>query len=132
MNEYCDEFLDDVFDWFPTKLGEPVLQAKRRAYLSQLEVITSMDLTRRLGMLSSVGELITAMMKEYGTSVDGYVPSGLRMHYDVVGKPTPQGPAFVFERRAEEAFSGNIYFTSAPLRFADHWRVLTELEKVFS
>jgi hypothetical protein len=53
------------------------------------------------------------------------------MHYDSAAMPVPRPPEFSFERRAGVIYASNEYFSSAPLRTADHIRILHELEKAF-
>jgi hypothetical protein len=47
-------------------------------------------------------------------------------------KQRPHAPEFVFERRAGEAYSSNVYFSSAPLQTKDHLKLLDSLELLLS
>jgi hypothetical protein len=131
-NALCDEFLGEIFDWLPKIIDRPVKQKNTKAYISQMEVTTSVDMMTVFNKLSDVGRLIAVLLESYGQESDAYIASGFKMHYDTLGKPFPRGLEFVFERRANEPFDKNVYFTSAPLRTDDHLKVLAAIETAFS
>lgn len=131
-NSVCDDFLNDVFDWLPKQLNRVLKQGEPRAYLSQVEVTSEIDLASTFGKLSSAGGLISDLLNAYGQKTDTYIVNGFKMHYDVEGKPLPRGLEFIFERRAGELYSKNTYFSSAPLRTDDHLNVLEKIEAIFA
>ncbi|OAF06677.1 hypothetical protein AYJ54_19335 [Bradyrhizobium centrolobii] len=130
-NSACDEFMGEVLEWAKTEHAIPIKESGVKAFISQLEVVTNVDLEKHLQKIDSVAALIGQSLKSYGQPVGLYQMSGIKLHYDSAATPVPRPPEFVFERRAGEPYSTNQYFSSAPLRTADHMRVLNQLEKIF-
>jgi hypothetical protein len=126
-NELSDSFLDEVFIW-AAQQHDITLNETARAY----EVAASVNLGGIFKKFASVGELIASLLKAYRQQADSYQVSGLKLHYDVSDKVASRAPEFVFERRAEEPYAQNLYFTSAPLRTIDHLQVLEVLERTFA
>jgi hypothetical protein len=127
----ADEFLSEVLTWAAQKHNLPVRESGVKAYISQLEVISSIDMESKLSHLSAVGKLLAECLKQYGQPVADYGVIGLRMHYDSMAVPIPRPPQFVFERRLGQQYSTNEFFTSAPVRTEDHLKILSALEKAF-
>jgi hypothetical protein len=130
-NHICDEFISEVIEWATSEHDIPVRQSGAKAFVSQLEVVSPIDLDKHLSMISSIGALIFEAVKSYGQAVAQYHMSGIKLHYDTMSTPIPRPPEFTFERRAGQAYSTSEFFTSAPLQTADHMRVLDHLERIF-
>jgi len=130
-NSLTDDFISDLFAWVQEHHNLPVKETEVRAYLSQMVVISNVDVARTFSGINAIGPLFAKAIKSYGQTVQGYRLSGLRMHYDAMETPVPRSPEFSFERRAGEKYSTNEFFTSAPLRTSDHLKVLEALEKAF-
>ncbi|MDA9463051.1 hypothetical protein [Bradyrhizobium sp. CCBAU 53415] len=130
-NSTCDEFMGEVLKWATTEHNIPVKENGVKAFLSQLEIASNANLEKHLQKIDSVAALIGQSLQSYGQPVALYQISGIKLHYDSAALPVPRPPEFVFERRAGQPYSANEYFSSAPLRTADHMRVLDQLEKIF-
>lgn len=130
-NSVCEEFLDEVLEWARSQHNIPVAQTDAKAFISQLEVISPIDLDKHLARFRSVGALIFEAVKSYGQSVAPYHMSGIKLHYDTFSTSIPRPPEFTFERRAGQAYSTNAFFTTAPLKTKDHMHVLEHLELLF-
>jgi len=129
--DLADEFLSEILAWATREHNLPVKETGVRAYISQLEVISQIDMESKLSRLSQVGKLLAEFLKGYGQPVANYGISGLRMHYDSMATPIPRPPHFAFERRVGQEYSTNEFFTSAPIRTKDHLEILNALEKAF-
>jgi hypothetical protein len=129
--DLADEFLSEILAWAIREHKLPIKETGVRAYISQLEVTSSIDMDLKLERLNAVGELLAKCLNGYGQPVPNYIVSGLRMHYDSMATPVPRPPNFVFERRVGQVFATNEFFTSAPTRTKDHLAILDALEKAF-
>lgn len=127
-NSICDEFLSEVLNWATTEHKIPVSETGVKAYLSQIEVTSDVDIGK-VFKVGHIGTLLAATLKGYGQPAGSYAVNGIRMHYDSMTMPVPRAPEFVFERRAGEVYSSDVYFSSAPLRTKDHMHALSEFEK---
>jgi hypothetical protein len=127
-----DDFLGEVLIWAAEKHQLPVKETGVMAYISQLEVISEINVGAIFSKLKTIGTLFSEALTRYGQPVPAYEFNGLRMHYDSMATPIPRPPHFIFERRVGQVYSTNEYFTSAPLRTEDHLRVLEILEKLLS
>lgn len=130
-NSLIDEFLGELFAWAKHVHKLPMRETGVRAYLSQMEVISAIDIGAVFSKVAPIGGLLAEALKAYGQPVQEYKISGLKMHYDSMALPVPRAPEFAFERRAGELYSANEFFTSAPVRTGDHLQILEALEKVF-
>ncbi len=129
---YSDQFLDEIFSSLPREF-DIEMKETRRSYLSQVEVMIPIDIGAALENFTTVGQRVFELLKQYDSpNIEEYRFSSFKMHYDQTGKANPRSPEFLFERRAAEPYSANIYFSSAPLRTSDHMQVLDLLEKTFS
>lgn len=124
----CDLFLEEVFSWVPVKFDIPVKPTDVRSYASQVEVLTSIDIGEAFSKFVPIGKFIGEKLRSYGQAPDDFSISGLRMHYDIQGKPSPQAPEFAFERRATVPYTSNLFFSAAPLSTNDHLETLDVLE----
>jgi hypothetical protein len=130
-NSVTDEFLGELLHWAATQHDLPVKETGVRAYVSQLEVTTTIDIEAVVPKINAIGALLAGALQSYGQPVPDYKINGIKMHYDSMTTPVPRAPEFVFERRAGQLYSTNQFFTSAPLRTKDHMYILGELEKLW-
>jgi hypothetical protein len=131
-NSIADDFMGEILNWAATEHKIPVKETGVKAFVSQLEVITSIDLGAVFPKINAIGGLLAQALKSYGQPVPNYAISGIKMHYDSAATPVPRPPEFVFERRAGQSYSANEFFSSAPLRTKDHMYILGEIEKLFT
>ena len=128
--EVIQQFIDDVFEWVIQDFGitfdyhdPPNVFA-----MSSLEVESDVCHTSARNAFSVIGEKITALLESYGQEVPKFEPTSLMFHCDetrVTGiKPTK----FTFERREGRLFDEKLFFSTAPLKTADHLELLNELE----
>ncbi|MCW2227222.1 hypothetical protein [Bradyrhizobium elkanii] len=130
-NSICDEFVSEVIGWATTEQKIPINETGVKAFLSQLEVTTDLNLSAVFQKINAIGTRLAKALSSYGQPVPSYAVNGIRMHYDSASMPLPRPPEFVFERRAGQPYSSNEFFSSAPLTTKDHMHILVELEKLF-
>jgi len=132
--EQCDEFLDDLISWtleeMPIIIDENA--PRGNAYLSQVEIEAEMHLNETLLTLSSIGLDIAQKLDSYGQHSPEFRISGIRMHTDVSNFFPLKPVDFSIERRSGAPYTSNLYFSSAPLKTADHMNVLNQLEILLS
>jgi hypothetical protein len=126
-----DEFLGELLAWAEQEHSLPVKETGVKAYLSQLVVVSPVDIGAAFSKFSAIGVMLADALRNYGQQHREYRVSGIKMHYDSMIEPPPRAPEFTFERRAGELFSTKEFFTSAPVRTSDHLAILEALEKVF-
>jgi hypothetical protein len=133
-NSICDAFLTEFLQWANAQgfRAKPVNLTGVRAYLSQIEVTSNASFERIFSKLNDVGVGVTKMLASYGQPASEYKVRGFRMHYDVIENPALGAPEFVFERRSGAAFSSNTFFASAPIKTAEHLKMLESLEALLS
>jgi hypothetical protein len=127
-----DELMSELLAWAAKEHDLPVKETGVVAYVSQLEVITTVDIGSVFSRIDSIGALLATVLKDYGEPVPEYKISGLKMHYDSMAMPIPRPSEFSFERRRTELYSTNQFFSSAPVRTDDHLRVLEALERLLA
>jgi hypothetical protein len=126
--DISDRFLDDLIGWLERNF-EQRGREKARAYVSQFEVRTEINLGRTFAALDPIGTALAKAVSTYSAEVPKFEISGVRMHYSPRGDEA-MPTQFIFERRAESPFSENLYFSSAPLCTLDHENLLREIECV--
>ena len=131
--DVLDAFLVDMCEWMETALGLKRVEthAINRAYESNVLVKSDAKFLKALDALRPVQDLVTKSVKDT-TGVDApYVPFGISLATDHAQIPSGLKPiAFRLERRATLAFDTNFYVSTAPLRTADHIKLLEKLEKM--
>jgi hypothetical protein len=129
--EAIDEFVDDFISWMQTEYGL-THQMGPRAYLSNIEVESEIGVGNKLEFLSGIGGAITLMLEAYGQTPRPFQPTLVGFSSDITNMTGPIPVSFQFDRRANEPFSKNIYFCSAPLATGDQLQVLERLEAIFA
>lgn len=129
--DFCDEVLEDILSWMPKFFSEgQELKIASRAYINQMVVKSNSNALKILQGLNAIGEQISTLREAYDQSVSPYKAIGFRMNSDPDDQKLARAPDFIFERRAGLPFADETYFTSAPVTTADHWKLLTSLEKL--
>jgi hypothetical protein len=130
--DLLDEFISEILAWVEQEQKLPIKETGVRAYVSQMEVIATVDIGSIFSKIASIGPLISKELSNYGQLAHEYKISGLKMHYDAAPTPLPRAPDFSFERRAGMAYSENQFFTSAPVRTDEHLRIVRILEDLLN
>lgn len=127
----ADQFLDDVIAWSVTTWGaifqdnEPV----EKIYLSNLEISFSKPLTAYVPSSSLLGGEISKYLTQYGLKHEPYEVTGIALHFDKTLMQNSLLTNFTLARREGSSFKTGLYFSSAPLKTADHISLLENLEK---
>lgn len=133
-SENCDEFLDEALEWaskeFKFSLEE--LENSNRIYLSTLEIESEVNINLVFTKFNEIGKSLTAFLKSYGQEVPIFEGSHIAMHCDTSKLSGIKPTLFSFERRTEHPYDSGVYFSSAPLKTADHLKILNELEKILA
>ena len=132
--EVIERFVDDVVRW-----TEDALQAEEISSLpsvklfdSQVIVQSAIEYGSTLQKFEGLGRKISNLLDRYGTVTKPYKISGIELHNDEPDAGMYRTSKFTFERRANQPFSRNLYFSTAPLRSKDHLELLALLEEVFT
>ena len=132
--DVCDAFLDDITGWLEREFEQRGHEKPlTRAYVSQVEVYSDIDLGAAFQEMHVIGRSLQENLRLYSPASPQFEVSSIRMQIAPPDDPQALIPAqFIFERRADSPFSDNLYFSSAPVRTADHVKILDELEGVLA
>lgn len=132
--EIISEFVDDVFDWARNDFGMTIkdADAPSQIFVSNVEVECHTSLAQALGKFSSINDKITALLASYGQEVPTFEATHVTFHCDTLKIEGVRPTMFSFERRAEQPFDAEMYYSSAPLKSKDHLKILDVLEKILS
>ena len=98
-------------------------------YFSQLEIGLDLPLPQSFPQVSALGAAITKRLSGFWEQPPRFEMTGFTFHYDKAKYPAHSPVAFKLERRAENPFEKEVYWTEAPLSTDDHLAVLTEFEQ---
>ncbi|MEX1205712.1 MAG: hypothetical protein WEB85_10725 [Dongiaceae bacterium] len=126
--EDAELFLDDFLAWscrqFELKLLDypPI----RRLYHSSIEFQSDIEFESLLEPIRSIGKTVSECLASYGIGAAEFVPTGFSLHCDMLSQPMPS--IFTFERRAGHPHSAGLFLSSAPLKTADHIKLIKDFE----
>lgn len=132
--EFCDDFIDDVIDWAQVKAGisiEP-MSGVPRGYYSQVEVQFDDDINSKLDIFQELSQTISNYLREYGQPQIAFGVSGISFHTDPLRLAAPKPYPFTFARRDSVPYGDNTYFSTAPLKTADHLNLLVLMGRLIS
>jgi hypothetical protein len=130
--DVLDDFLQDVTEWMGSALGLKRVETHliNTAYESGLLVRSEAPLLKALEALAPIQDLLTKSVKS-AMGLDARIePFGIAFSADHSLIPGMKPGPFRLERRAGLGFDTNLYVSQAPLRSADHIKVLQRLEKL--
>jgi hypothetical protein len=135
--EFAEMFIDDVLTWATESFGLKILREHPvvNFYLSQVEVKSDVGFGTLFSLLDPLNKIITAIIRDYGYEkheilYPAFGLSGLILNIDLTKVRFPLLSPFGFERRAQQPYDSNLYYSAAPLKTLDHLRVLGELERI--
>jgi hypothetical protein len=130
--DVLDEFLKDVTEWMGSALSLKRVETHliNTAYESGLLVRSEAPLLKALEALAPIQDLLAKSVKSAMGLESKIEPFGIAFGADHSLIPGMKPVPFRLERRAGLGFDTNLYVSQAPLRTADHIRVLQQLEKL--
>jgi hypothetical protein len=123
----ADLFLNDLQTWAKTEIPKATAIGPRY-YLSHLELHTELPLEIYAPALQPIGEKITKMLGSYGIKTPRFEVTSIGLYFDLLGRIQPQPGGFNIDRRLNVPYAENLWFSQAPLKTADHVRLLKEME----
>lgn len=127
-SEIAEAFLEDIIRFLQSDLKfRPFSSKPKRFFYSQMVVEFEKPLAQLLHSFEKISDAISRHLTQ---QFELYVPmSFARLDFQaeksLVPEPTPK---FIIERRAGISFDRERYYSSAPMRTADHTAVLQEIE----
>jgi hypothetical protein len=97
---------------------------------SQLDFKLDKPLSQLFVRLLEIGPTITQMLEPFWEQRPGYELTGVTFHYDTTKYPTFSPPMFRIERRAQQSFDTNIFWSEAPLSTDNHVALLRRFEEL--
>jgi hypothetical protein len=132
--DVLDAFLQDLTDWMETTFNLKKIEthAINRAYESMLLVRSNSKLLQALDALAPMREIISRSLKATTGLEAKFEPFGISFGADYSLLPGLKPINFRLERRGGLSFDTNYYISQAPMRTADHFKLLEKLEKMVS
>ena len=130
--DVLDGFLNDVTEWMGSALGLKRIETHlvNTAYESGLVVRSEAPLLKVLEALAPIQDLLAKSLKSAMGLDTEIEPFGIAFSADYSLIPGMKPAPFRLERRAGLGFDTNLYVSQAPLRTADHIKLLQRLEKL--
>ena len=126
-----DLILDDITAFAADALNMKAVpgQAIEKMYISNVEVLLNEDFNKFFPRFDVVSTAVHGCLSKYGTNVPPFESLGLAMFFDQTKLLKSLLANFRIERREGESFEKSIFFSSAPLKTADHFAVLEMLDR---
>ena len=131
--EKVEAFILDLETWSKSEFGLERVETQNinLAYESHLLIKSQKPLLNALKPLKSVQSLIHKLLFS-ATKIDAeFEPFGLSFSVDQNKIASMKPARFSVERKLGPSFESNLYFSIAPLKTADHLKVLELLESSF-
>lgn len=127
----AEQFLEDVIAWANKayQILIPENQTITNIYLSNLEISLTTPLPSHIPSASLAEKEISRYLNQYGIKHDPYEATGLTLHFDKTLSPNSALTGFTLARREGVPFATGLYFSSAPLKTADHIAMLGILDQ---
>lgn len=127
----CLAILKDITEWAKEKASITFVEATQlpQLYQSHVEIEMDIDLMSKLSAFQVVGAELNKMISLYNEVDRHYQLAAFSFHVD---QANPGPMPFKFERRANQPFTSNLFFSSSPLKTGDHLRLLDVLERAFA
>ncbi|MDO8432166.1 MAG: hypothetical protein Q7S58_07110 [Candidatus Binatus sp.] len=122
--------LDNALGWASERFGikyEEIFPAPM--YFSQLEIGLELPLPQCFPQVSTIGSAISKRLSKFWEKPPRFEMTGFTFYFDKFKYPAHSPVPFKLERRAENPFEKEVYWTEAPLSTDDHVAVLTEFEQ---
>jgi hypothetical protein len=119
--DLCDLFIYDMLNWIASEMqvaNRP--RIKKKMYRSEILVYAQRGLAGLCGALDGLAATLSNLLgfpQELSAIVLG-------------GSGTGNHARFTFERRIDENFENNLFYSSAGLQSSTHMKMLTEMEKI--
>jgi hypothetical protein len=122
-------FLDHLLEWAHRQFGIDTTAISPTFFHSQYEVVFEIPISKAFGKLEGLVKETSERLAEYGFGDHRFEIANFSMYTDTLNKQPPLPTPFVIERRVGAPYSENKFFSQAPLKSADHERVLRHFEK---
>ena len=128
--EATSEFLRDLVEFTAKEWGFELMGENPSHFCeSHLVVQSEIDLCALVTVPKIIADTINAEMVKRGFPHQ-YITSRFDLHFDPVQFRRPVFPTFAIERRIQEPFTANQFWTRAPLPTRDHLVLLESLERL--
>ena len=128
--EETDAFLSDALNWLLESYGYEISEITplRKLYQSELTVTMDIDLEQWLSPVRDIARKLSGLVTLECRKEQEYSASGLLLHFDHFNAPPGTPGQFRIERRVNEKYESNVYYSIAPLSTTKHMKLLGELE----
>ena len=125
-----DAFLDDVYDFVAREFGviKVPIPGERRHYESSVVVEMDKRVPGKFDFLAGLYRDLADFRSAYGHGPSDYTFGEFEAQSEGAGEGGRRPMAFSLQRRINAPFDANYWFSSAPLKTADHLAVLENLE----
>lgn len=132
--EHIDAFLDDLFRWLKADLDYELTEKPRirKVYQSEMVIGVDSDLDSLLTPLKSIASKITKIVSRETQFSHPYATVGFLCAFDPAFDTAATPGVFRLERKLNQKFEENIYYSMAPMTTNSHIGLLEEIEKLAS
>lgn len=130
--EDADAFIDDLIDWSTEQYGYSIKEYPpvQKMFTSQLEVKMDINLDKWIDRVKILASRINESLRSSGIEAEPFQVAGFTMHFDTSKYGTGAPSSFTIERRVQQLYESNLYFTTAPTLTSDHLKILETLEEI--
>jgi hypothetical protein len=124
--ESSEKVLNDILAFAYEVFGATIKPA-RQSFASQFIFRSDIHLAALNPILAKIGAVLSERTSADLKHPFSFEPTAILINVDTAQTKTPP-VMFTIERRAEIPFAENLYFSSAPLRTAEHIEIVKEFE----
>lgn len=126
-----EEFLDDLYAYVEDTFGAVKVPkpTEKRHYESGLVLEADPRVAAKFDFLQGLYNDLASFHSDYGLGDIDYAFNGFQIEADPSETTSNRGMAFNLARRIGLPYEANYWFSSAPLKTADHVNVLENLER---
>lgn len=133
-SEHIDAFLEDLFRWFKSDLDYELTEKPklRKVYQSELVISADSDLDTLLAPLKSIASKLTKIVSKETQFNHPYKSVGFLCAFDPAFDTAATPGVFRLERKLNQQFEENMYYSMSPTTTRSHIDLLEEIEKMAS
>lgn len=125
--DFLDAVLNDVLSWAKVELGLVPTSTKPQTFYDS-DLVVSMEIPTRTKLMDQIAGQLKSHQAAYGLEGFDFELYGVTVAVDQTAHAGRRPSSFTLARRANIPFGSNIYFSSAPLKTADHLSLLKSIE----
>lgn len=130
--ETLEQLIHDILAWADTEfeLKEVGVIPREWHYESSIVVGMNLNSDKAMPFLREVASSLSQYQESYGLRKFSFDFGGISSAVDTTKYPGRSPAVFSLARRVSVPFKSNIFYSTAPLKTADHFQLLEKIEKL--